>query len=618
MKKILCLLLLLWGAVLGGVATNSLADEATDKLTAQILNDVAGTSATFYDNQHQSLARLDLLDNYVDASGHEYIALQLKMRHGWKTYSDRADSGGLPPQLETNGSKNLATTKIIFPPDHEFSFQGIKSYGYKNAVTLPLAITRLDKNKNIDLKLRANFLICDVICVPATFTLHKTIAPPNAKSNNPMIAKAIATAQGNAVSDAASAASFARYILFALLGGLLLNILPCVLPALSLKLHHVQDKKATSARAIKKSIAITAFGLFSFFVVFGWGLYLLRLTHQQFFWGIYFQSPWFIALLLLLFAAIFLSSLKNFSLKPTIAISLISPRARTRLANITTRYSAVNDFLLGFVMAILSASCLAPLMSISLTFAFYQPNPIFIPLFVSVMGFGLALPWFLLSLMPQLYQWRLPTKYRGTILWLFNILVSASLFAIILWLVWLLKNTLGKVALLLPLLFFVSLLNHKKLFGKNNIVFIILSLLLLAPFLWAHYGTRATLNDATIAAKNSSKKLPWENFTADITSQANTARRPTLLVITADWCLTCQVNFKTVFASKEFSDWVAENNVRLVLADWTKPNKAIADFIAAEHRIGIPLTIFYDGHGGKKILPELLLRKNFYDVITKS
>ncbi len=595
-----------------------------------------GNTAIFYDAQGGDIARLQLLTGHSEAGDkageslrQEYIALRLDMASNWKTYSDRENAGGLPPAIDDSLSRNLQTLEISFPRDKKFIFQGIPSYGYEGSVIFPIKVTRVDPRQPLLLNLQTKFLVCHIICVPATFHVVANV-PPADKLSAPMNNPTIATAIKNLPSHSSSLAIWSKvswYMLLALVGGICLNIFPCVLPALSLKIHSLQQKKwkpgaqhgaQQDARLIRQSIAITALGLFVFFVCLGWTIYGLRLLGKEFFWGQYFQSPWFLLALLLFFILTFFTSLKNLHIIENNSFFSFMPGSATlnRVINFVMarplfRHSLTGDFLFGFVMAILSASCLAPFMSVSITFALNQPQPLLVPLLVGVMGLGVALPWWGLALFPNillpnilLSKGKIKTGDKKNSLWVLlffvlSILITLALLVIIIWMLGLLKNYFGIWPYGLTLLLLLGLLGKSKPWAKNNFALLVLAILLIA----AYYHQPSS----------NKKNLPWEGFTA--ASLTPPITQPTLLVVTADWCLTCQVNTKMVFSSDRFSSWVKENNIRLLLADWTKPSREIEALLTNEHRVGIPLTIFYDTKGGKIILPELLPFDKFYDVI---
>lgn len=587
-----------------------------------------GDTAVFYDAQGADIARLQLLTGHSEpadkqaseSSRQEYIALRLDMAPNWKTYSNRENAGGLPPAIDDSLSRNLQNVEILFPRDKKFIFQGIPSYGYEGSVIFPIKVTRINPRQPLLLNLQAKFLVCHIICVPATFHVVANV-PPADKLSAPMNNPTIATAIKNLPSHSLSLAIWSKvswYMLLALVGGICLNIFPCVLPALSLKIHSLQQKKwkqeaKQDARWIRQSIAMTALGLFVFFVCLGWTIYGLRLLGKEFFWGQYFQSPWFLLALLLFFILTFFTSLNNLHIIENNSFFSFMPGSATLsrvihfvMARPLLRHSLAGDFLFGFVMAILSASCLAPFMSVSLTFALHQPQPLLVPLLVGVMGLGVALPWWGLALFPNILLPKNNKKPGGKkkplrvlLFFILSILITLTLLVIIIWILGLLKNYFGIWPYGLTLLLLLGLLGRSKPWSKNNFALLVLAMLLIA----AYYHQPSS----------NKKNLPWEGFTA--ASLTPPITQPTLLVVTADWCLTCQVNTKMVFSSDRFSSWVKENNVRLLLADWTKPSREIEALLTNEHRVGIPLTIFYDTKGGKIILPELLPFDKFYDVI---
>lgn len=619
MKKITLVLtlvllsLFLWENLVGANAQNIVPTIASDK-------------TIFTDNSGRELARLTLHKNFVDSNGQEFIALDMRLAKGWKTYSNAPDAGGLPPDIDHHQSHNLQSWRLLFPPDESFTYAGIKSRGYKDRVVFPVAIDRQQPAQPLVLNLRARFLICDVICIPASFSINERLAPLTAnQANNPIIATALASIRAdqlaiNKLSDAnngtqvigvknkptnngatLSAPSLLRYLLLALLGGLLLNLMPCMLPALSLKLHSLRQlgDKDKQRLGLQQSIFFTALGLWAFFLLLGLLFYFLRsFTDRYIFWGIYFQSPIFLAIILVIFLFIFISALGFFEIRHPLQLSLLSPRLRTRLHQSSLFSGKLSDLAFGFVMAMLSASCLAPLLGTSLTFVLTQPQPLLIPLFLTTIGFGLVMPWFLLLLFPSMRLFTLPASMRHGALIALNIFTSILLLIIIIWLTGLLAAQWGPAVYVLLALLTILFIRPKKSFSLANIFFLLWSIgIMLAPLLPPTQRTPTN----------------WQM----ISSAPQAPTKPTILVVTADWCITCQVNKKIVFESNAFQSWAKANNVQLLMADWTKPNQDIANLVSGAGRVGIPLTIFYNGQGNSVILPELLSMQDFKYLIIK-
>ncbi|MFK8017620.1 MAG: protein-disulfide reductase DsbD family protein [Gammaproteobacteria bacterium] len=395
---------------------------------------------------------------------------------------------------------------------------------------------------------------------------------------------------------AAPAMSLAGAVLFALLGGVILNLMPCVFPVLSMKaLHLVGDHTNPRAQRVE-GLAYTA-GVLSFFALLGVILLTLRNSGQAIGWGFQLQSPPVVGVLALLMFAIGLNLLGAFE---------IGGRFMGVGASLTQKRGAVGAFFTGALAAVVATPCTAPFMGAALGYALTQSAPVAMLVLLSL-GVGLALPFLLLALVPALAQ-RLPRPGR----WMETLkqFLAFPMFAAAVWLAWVLALQSGADGVLRLLAAALLLGFAVWLVGRASQTRVALGsglLVAIGAFVLV-VGARSV----SVAAES-----PKTAFSAERVAAARQAGKTVFVNQTAAWCLTCLVNEKNVLATAAVRQAFDQQEVVYLAGDWTARDPAITAFLTEHGRSGVPLYVVYHGDGPANVLPPLLTESIVLDAIAR-
>jgi thiol:disulfide interchange protein len=422
-----------------------------------------------------------------------------------------------------------------------------------------------------------------------------------------------AVAPDSAIPDPGADMSLVVAIAFAFLGGLLLNLMPCVFPVLSVKvlgvLQHAGGGDASRGR--RHGLAFGAGVLLLFWALAG-TLMLLRAGGAGLGWGFQLQSPGVVAVLALLMFALGL----NLSGVFEIGLSL------TRLGGAGAGNNYTDSLLTGALAVIVAAPCTAPFMGAALGFALVQPALIGLLVFTAL-GVGLALPFVVLTSMPQLLRF-LPKP--GAWLETLKQLFAFPLYATVVWLLWVFGQQAGIDALAILLLAMIALALGAWLWARG-----------VRSDRWVTRLAAATVGVmAVVIGAGSSRVMPpparanatvtavgaaqWQPYSEDVVRSLRAEGRPIFIDFTAAWCLSCQVNERVALRTDAVGDAFARANVALLRADWTSRDDAITKVLASFGRSGVPLYVLYPAgkSGAPSILPAVLTPGIVVDAVHKA
>lgn len=384
-------------------------------------------------------------------------------------------------------------------------------------------------------------------------------------------------------------------ILISLLGGLILNFMPCVLPVLSIKLLSIL-KNTSQLSSIRLSFINTSLGIVFSYVLLGISMILLRELGVSIGWGIQFQQPLFLMIIgfILSVFSFNLFGLYNFNTPKFLNNNIIIKLQENNFGR---------DFFIGFFATIMATPCSAPFLGTALTFAFTQSSLVMISIFI-FLGIGMALPYILvaffpkiLKLLPKPGKWMIYLKYflgfllLLTLLWIGSILLKHFNYFFIIFSIFLFLFT-------LILLKFLKYSNFILII--SGLVFFCLPLF----FSFNQYPAKEFTDWKDISSTNI-EKLVNENEIVFVD-------------ITADWCTTCQFNKINVLNKKTIKELFVKNNVIKVRGDWTKPNDSIEKFLQQNQRFGIPFNIIYSKkYPDGMILSELLSEEEIFKKFEK-
>jgi thiol:disulfide interchange protein/DsbC/DsbD-like thiol-disulfide interchange protein len=390
--------------------------------------------------------------------------------------------------------------------------------------------------------------------------------------------------------------SFGLALALAFLGGVILNLMPCVFPILSIKILGFADQ-AHGDRGLMRMHGL-AFGVGVLIAFGGLGLVLLalRASGEALGWGFQLQSPWVVTLLALLFLALALNLSGVFELLIPLPDGPSKP----------PRSPMMSSFGAGLLAAVVASPCTAPFMGAALGFALTQSPMIALVVFLAL-GFGMALPYVLLSWFPAWLK-RLPRPGP----WLVRLkqFLSFPLYATVVWLAWVLSIQLGTDAVLWLGLGLVALGLACWLWGigqqGGGVVYRFASAAALLAALAVSYP--ASVQDAKSLATGSSAAMvkTWEPYSAQRLAELQAAGQPVFVDFTAAWCVTCQVNKKLVLDTAAADAAFRAKSVSLIRADWTRRDAAITLALAELGRNGVPVYVLYRPGKAPLVLPELL------------
>ena len=388
--------------------------------------------------------------------------------------------------------------------------------------------------------------------------------------------------------------TFIYYILISLLAGLILNVMPCVFPVLSIKLMSVFSSNEHNARV---SFVTTALGIISSFVLLGLIFLLLQYFKISIAWGMQFQQPYFLIFISLIIFLFMMNMFGQFEITLPPQISNLSFFGTTNNKN-------TKDFFNGFFATLMATPCSAPFVGTAITAAFTQSYAIGISIFL-FMGVGMSLPYLLIALFPKLINYLpKPGKWMVYIKYLLGLLLLAT----VLWLFNILLNFFNYYFIISLIIFFLLLSYRQKIPFQKNIISVIVLLVIFSSSSFSFFQQNRVFEI----------EKDWLNFYDITLDKLINENKIVFLDITADWCATCQFNKINVLNSEKIISLFKENDVTLIRADWTKPNDKINFFLEKYDRFGIPFNAFFSPNFPQGILlSELLSEKEMIDAVKK-
>ena len=414
----------------------------------------------------------------------------------------------------------------------------------------------------------------------------------------PLSAAVVGAAGATGVADGSgSSMSLWAALGTALLGGLILNLMPCVFPVLSLKLIGLAQHRTHSGPMAAHGAAF-AVGVVLSFVLLAALLIGLQQAGSALGWGFQLQTPWVVAALTVLFFAIGLNLLGVFEM--TMGTGVANMRAADNLAS---KSDWRGSFGTGVLAVIVASPCTAPFMGAALGYAITQPAAIALSVFAAL-GVGMAAPYVLLTLFPGLLA-KLPRPGRW--MEMFKQFMAFPMFATCVWLLWVLAQQVdaGGIALALGVLVAVGFTLWALGLSQRGA----------RVFRWVAAGggmlaaltfTPIATSEALAPGTRSTADAGWIEYSPEKLAQLRSEGKAVFVDFTAAWCVTCQLNKRVALRADSVKSRFAADNVVLMRADWTNRDEKITQALAQFGRNGVPLYVVYDRKGEAAVLPELL------------
>jgi thiol:disulfide interchange protein len=577
-------------------------------------------------------------------------ALRLDQDPGWHTYWRDPGDAGLATTLDLTLHQGVHAGALEWPKPMVFKAAGdLTCYGYESPaiIFVPITVDPGYSQDSLSVQGKATWLVCKDVCLPGkamvSLTLKRvgTNAPsrdaglfaalrpslgqapdgykpqagppgsPIAPTRAPAVpsTQAVAPAAAMPVATSVSAPapvtmpaekrSLSWMLCLALLGGLLLNLMPCVLPVLSLKaLSFVKQSHEGRAQGLALAGAFSAGVFFSFWVLAGLVL-ALKQGGEAVGWGFQFQQPGFI---LFMAGLVLVFSLNLFGLFEV----WLPGNAANELSKAGRGNGLAGAFGQGMVMTLLATPCTAPFLGTALGFAFAAPGLVLVAIFTAVAA-GLALPYVLLAAIPGAHAW-LPKP--GPWMLRFKEAMGFLLLATVLWLLWLLGGQVGVDAeawATLWLLILAAAAWHWGRFAgleqtpsrRRGVGLVVLAMIVVSTF-WI---CPKVVNGQAAPMAAEAGWQPWSQATVD---GLHAQGRPVFVDFSAQWCWTCKINERGTLASDAVQAAFKAHDVVLLRADWTRQDPAITAALSAHGRGGVPMYLYYPPKGPEVLLPEVI------------
>jgi thiol:disulfide interchange protein DsbD len=619
-------------------------------------------------------AKASLITNLQDSQQESfYIGVRLEMQEGWHTYWENPGDSGSPFDATWEVAQGVIVENVEWPTPITIPYPPLMTFGYEGDVVFPFKVFRAIDSDLSSITVDFNFLICADICIPekASLTLDLSSAIPNFlvdeaiknlptdfvqtqsvvegdnlkitfNSSQPINSAYFFPRQDNLFAYAptqklislgdnayeiaipvlsnevdsfsgilsingegfqieekfksSSSMSLWQAILFALIGGLILNLMPCVFPVISLKVLSFVSMGGDDNRKIRNHALSFVGGVMSTFLSIATALIIIRSSGSMIGWGYQLQSPVVVGILTLIMLGIGLILLTNINFAAGLT---------TLGSSVQSRNDYSGSFFTGVLAVVVASPCTAPFMGAAIGYALLQPSFATLPIFLAL-GLGFAGPYLLLALKPD---WISALPKPGAWMETLKQFFAFPMIATALWLMWVfMVQTSGDALILLLLLGLI----------------LGIAIWMIATFKgrWKWIGMLATILAAAQIFNNLPKNTNGlvadssaEQWSLAIESDLQAQDRAYLINFTAAWCITCQTNEKTAFARDKVKEYLSDQNITYVKADWTNRNEEIAIGLARYERTGIPLYIFWKpGMLESKILPAVLTE----DLLIKS
>lgn len=382
-----------------------------------------------------------------------------------------------------------------------------------------------------------------------------------------------------------------KMLLYAFIGGLILNIMPCVLPVIALKILGFVGEARNDPRRVRLLGVIYTLGVLVSFVALAAIVIAVKSAGHKAGWGMQFGNPHFVAALTILVVLVALNLFGVFEVN-------LGGRAMGAAGELASRHGAAGAFFNGVLATILATPCTAPFLSLALGFAFAKSAPVILLIFLAV-GVGLALPYLVLSFEPSWLKW-LPKP--GAWMEKFKMFLGFPMLATAIWLFTLVAGNSDKSTTLWFGIFLVALAAAAWVWGqfvqrgaRLHVLAAIVSIVLAVGFGFYAF-TRGT------------DQIQWQPWSAAAVAEAQSQGHPVLVDFTADWCLTCQVNKKVALEVPSVRTKLNQIGSVNLIGDYTRLPDDITTELNRFNRAGVPLVLVFPGKTGASpvVLPEVL------------
>ena len=385
-------------------------------------------------------------------------------------------------------------------------------------------------------------------------------------------------------------------LIFAFIGGLILNIMPCVFPIISLKALSFVSMGGGSSKKVRLHALNFCFGVIISFLTIATAILLLQKGGTMVGWGFQLQSPLIVAFLAILMFVIGLVLLMDINIGTSL----------TRLGAVGHNdTSYLGSFMTGVLAVIVASPCTAPFMGAAIGYALIQPSGITLPIFLSL-GIGFSAPYLLLAIFPSLItKMPRPGEWMNTLKEFF----AFPMFATSLWLLWVFSfqtsaDSLISLLITILLVSVVFWISTKSSSRNIKVISLLGALIIVMLQLGAIKALEANTEQSNLIENSSTSSESWN---IDIENELKDLDQAYLINFTAAWCITCQANDKLALSRPAVKQYLEDNNIKYIKADWTNRDNDILQVLTSYGRTGVPLYLYWKpGLDKTIILPAVL------------
>ncbi len=405
-----------------------------------------------------------------------------------------------------------------------------------------------------------------------------------------------------------STMSIGTVFLFALLGGMILNLMPCVFPVLSLKVLSLSANSNSSRHEQRMHGVAYAAGVMFAFLALAAVLLTLQAGGAAIGWGFHLQKPWFVA------ALVYLFFLMGLSLSGVVEFGTSIMGVGGALQE-KEGYSG--SFFTGVLASVVASPCTAPFMGAALGFAFTQSMPVALTVFLAL-GFGMALPFLVLSFVPALAE-RMPRP--GAWMVTFKQILAFPLYATVVWLLWVLGQQTGPDAMALVvgscvLLALAAWLYQQRFVSKGFWRYVSFAVILLCVGASASV-LRSPFMQTVVASADAAAGENYEAYSDARLAALRAEGKPVFVNMTAAWCITCLVNERVALSSDAVMAGLVDKGVVYLKGDWTNNDPAITAVLKQYNTSGVPLYLMFPSDPAKpaEVLPQILTENTVLEAL---
>lgn len=559
----------------------------------------------------------------LEAEAGVLIGLEVKIDTGWYFSWQSLEKADAEPTIAWQLPEGFRIESLPQQKPKPYRYLGLESYGYEGEVVFLYRLYPMQKWSEGDvITLTANveWLLCSDVCIPGSQSLELSLVVAGDRMpsgvevevaerlkhlEQVLLRQAVMDAERLSFEERILNLGLFGWLFLAFIGGLLLNLMPCVLPVLSIKLVSlIQSVDGEASKRVQSGVFYSLGAILAFIVLAGL-LFTLRAIGESIGWGFQLQNPYFIVFLVGLFFVIALNLFGVFELGTS--WMALGAKQAPKSSGIWASFAT------GVLAAIVGAPCIGPFVggvsALALQLDLFTGVAIF-----AMLGFGLAFPFFILALFPRWIQW-LPKP--GPWMLSFKRFMGVLMLLSTGFLIWVVGRSAGFYGILylcvwlLVLGFSIWTLGRWGSFAQAKALRLAMLSLAMGVFILGVVLSGQAVAERYKASQIDRRVTPssegfWKVWSPDLVEKSLLEGRPVFIDFTADWCLICQSNKVFVLNTKKTKALLDRYNVLPLVADWTLRDEAISDALASYGRSGVPLYILLSPEGRIERLPQNL------------